>query len=272
MISFPNAKINLGLNVIEKRTDGFHNIESVFYPIKWCDVLEIIPSETFKFQSTGLPIPGNPNSNLIIKAFNVLRENGYLTDKQQVSIFLHKILPMGAGIGGGSADGAFALNLINDIFELNLPINTLQNFAAQLGSDCPFFIQNKPMFCFGKGTEFEDIALNLKWKYVVLVNPQIHISTAEAYAGVTPQKPKIALKEIIKSPISDWKNVLVNDFEASILKNHPKIAQIKNKLYDIGAQYASMTGSGSTVYGIFEEEVLELNSQFLDCFCWQGNL
>jgi 4-diphosphocytidyl-2-C-methyl-D-erythritol kinase len=271
MITFPNAKINLGLNIIEKRSDGFHNIESVFYPIAWADVLEIIPGETFSFASSGLAIPGNQDGNLVIRAFEILKKEGFLIDKN-VAIHLHKILPMGAGVGGGSADGAFALKMLNEIFELNLSTETLQNLASQMGSDCPFFIENTPKFCYGKGTEFEDIALDLKGKHILLVNPQIHVSTAEAYAGIVPQKPNVSLKEILKSPVSDWKGVLVNDFEKTILINHPKIAQVKNQLYDMGAQYASMTGSGSTVFGIFEgEETLEVQS-FVNYIFWKGIL
>jgi 4-diphosphocytidyl-2-C-methyl-D-erythritol kinase len=268
MVTFPNAKINLGLNIIEKRSDGFHNIESVFYPIKWCDALEMIKSDTFSFTSSGLEIPGNQESNLIVKAYNLLKNEGIL--KQSVSIHLHKVLPMGAGIGGGSADGAFTLRMLNEIFELNLSVSQLQNFAAQLGSDCPFFIENQPKFCFGKGTEFEQVDLDLSGKYLVLVNPEIHISTAEAYSGINPKMPEVSIKEIISKPISEWKGILKNDFEENIILNHPKIGNVKEELYKIGAIYASMTGSGSTVFGIFEKEVLDLETKFKDCLIWQG--
>lgn len=279
MLSFPNAKINLGLNVVEKRSDGFHNIESVFYPVGWCDALEIIKATNFSFSSTGLEIPGNLKNNLIIKAFDLLHElitiqtkknSGKKNTKSQIAIHLHKVLPIGAGIGGGSADGAFALKMINEIFELELNIEQLQDFASRLGSDCPFFIENTPKFCFEKGNKFEEIELSLQGKYILLVNPQIHISTAEAYSGVLPKKPLISIQEILKSPISEWKGVLINDFEEEIIKNHPKIGQIKSHLYDLGASYASMTGSGSTVFGIFDKEVEPVEKYFKDCILWQG--
>ncbi len=279
MLTFPNAKINLGLNILEKRSDGFHNIESVFYPIGWCDALEIIKATDFSFSTTGLEIPGNSKNNLIIKAFDLLydliaiqeAENGFKKNtKSQIAIHLHKVLPMGAGIGGGSADGAFALKMINEIFALGLDTKQLQHFASRLGSDCPFFIENTPKFCFEKGNKFEEIELNLKGKYILLINPQIHISTAEAYAGVMPKKPLISIQEITKSPIKQWKGVLTNDFEENILKNHLKIARIKNDLYDLGASYASMTGSGSTVFGIFDKEVEPVEKYFKDCILWQG--
>ncbi|MCP9748557.1 4-(cytidine 5'-diphospho)-2-C-methyl-D-erythritol kinase [Lacihabitans sp. CS3-21] len=269
MVSFPNAKINLGLNIIEKRSDGYHNIESVFYPVAWCDALEMVKSDSFSFNSSGLLIPGNQENNLILKAFRILENEGFIVGKS-VSIQLHKVLPMGAGIGGGSADGAFALKMLNELFELNLTINQLEKFSEQLGSDCPFFIENKPKFCFGKGTEFEEINLNLKGKQIILVNPQIHISTAEAYAGVKPSMPVVGIKEIIASPLNDWANVLKNDFEKKIIENHPKIGVVKELLYKLGANYASMTGSGSTVFGIFESAENFPIDIFNDCICWQG--
>ncbi|MCP9753842.1 4-(cytidine 5'-diphospho)-2-C-methyl-D-erythritol kinase [Lacihabitans sp. CCS-44] len=269
MVSFPNAKINLGLNIIEKRTDGYHNIESVFYPVAWCDALEIIKSDSFSFHSSGLKIPGNQENNLIVRAHTLLQNEGFLKGSQ-VNIHLHKVLPMGAGIGGGSADGAFALKMFNEIFELNLSSNRLENLAESLGSDCPFFIENKPKFCFGKGAEFEELAFSLKGKKVVLINPQIHISTAEAYAGVKPQKPEISVKDILSEPITVWKNFLKNDFEEKIIENHPKIGEIKANLYEKGALYASMTGSGSTVFGIFDESIDLINTDFEDCVCWSG--
>jgi 4-diphosphocytidyl-2-C-methyl-D-erythritol kinase len=269
MVSFPNAKINLGLNIIEKRSDGYHNIESVFYPVTWCDALEMVKSDSFSYNSSGLVIPGNQENNLILKAFRILQNEGFIVEKS-VNIHLHKILPMGAGIGGGSADGAFALKMLNELFELNLTINQLEKFAEQLGSDCPFFIENKPKFCFGKGTEFEEIDLDLKGKQIVLVNPQIHISTAEAYAGVKPCRPDVSLKEIISSPITDWQDVLKNDFEKKIIENHPKIGVVKDLLYKLGANYASMTGSGSTVFGIFDQPIDNLEKEFYSSLCWQG--
>ena len=270
MLTFPNAKINIGLNITEKRSDGFHNIESVFYPVEWCDALEIIlnknPDATnVVFQSSGLAIPGNESTNLCLKAWNLLQDRINIPPM----IHLHKVIPMGAGLGGGSADGAFTLKMLNEVYELKLSNDELKDFARKLGSDCAFFIENRPVFCFNKGDEFEDFTLNLKGKFVVLVNPDIHISTAEAYSGVSPKKPHIALKTALSQPISEWKKIVKNDFEEKLLLKYPTIAEVKETLYQSGAVYASMTGSGSTVYGIFEEES-DLKSSFPSFAIWQG--
>lgn len=271
MLTFPNAKINIGLNIVEKRPDGFHNIESVFYPVNWCDALEIVPSEQFHFQSSGLPIPGDTNNNLCIKAYHLLNNSQSKMAQKAAHFHLHKIIPMGAGLGGGSADGAFALKILNEIFELGLSKAELQSYARLLGSDCAFFIENRPVFCFNKGDEFEEISLNLKGKFIVLVNPAIHISTAEAYAGVKPRKAEISLKEALKLPLNKWEGLIKNDFEENLLWKYPTIAATKKTLYKQGALYASMTGSGSTVYGIFETEK-DLKVQFPDFALWQGYL
>lgn len=269
MLTFPNAKINIGLNIIEKRADGFHNIESVFYPVEWCDVLEIIPSpeNKVKFQSTGLTIPGNESSNLCLKAWHLLQAQ--IT--QPPLIHLHKVIPMGAGLGGGSADGAFTLKMLNELYELKLSNEELKDFARKLGSDCAFFIENRPVLCFDKGDQFEDFTLDLKGKFVVLVNPDIHISTAEAYSGVTAKQPEISLKTALQQPISTWKEIIKNDFEEKLLLKYPTIAAVKTSLYQSGAIYASMTGSGSTVYGIFENEI-DLKNIFPNFAMWQGAL
>lgn len=253
MLVFPNAKINIGLNIIERRSDGFHNIESVFYPVRWRDGLEMIKAEHFEFRTTGLPIPGDENNNLIIKALRLIEATSGVAVTNSI-VHLHKVIPMGAGMGGGSADGAFALQLANDLFELNLTTVELQNMARQLGSDCAFFIENKPAFCFDRGDQFHETPLNLAGKQLVIVNPNIHISTAEAYAGVQPRKWQIGLKRAILQPIETWKENIKNDFEDSLLPKYPIIEEIKQQLYAYGAVYASMTGSGSTVYGIFNEK------------------
>ena len=270
MLTFPNAKINIGLNITEKRSDGFHNIESVFYPVEWCDALEIIPNQNpdaidAVFQSSGLAIPGNESSNLCLKAWNLLQERINVPPM----IHLHKVIPMGAGLGGGSADGAFTLKMLNEVYELKLSNDELKDFARKLGSDCAFFIENRPVFCYNKGDEFENFKLDLKGKFVVLVNPDIHISTAEAYSGVSPKKPEIALKMALSQPISEWKKIVKNDFEENLLLKYPTIAAVKATLYQAGAVYASMTGSGSTVYGIFEQES-DLRSSFPNFAMWQG--
>lgn len=252
MVNFPNAKINIGLNIIEKRSDGFHNIESCFYPVPCCDVLEILEAKEVSFKSTGLAIPGNNNDNLCLKAFYLLKADFAIPN---YSIHLHKAIPIGAGLGGGSADAAFILKLINEKASLNLSESQLEHYARKLGSDCAFFIQNKPKYCFGKGDEFEGIQLDLTGKYLVLVNPQIHISTAEAYGGIKPKKPNTNLKEALNLPIGDWKKVIKNDFEISLFPKYPVLEKIKHEFYNLGAIYASMTGSGSTVYGLFETEI-----------------
>lgn len=254
MIAFPNAKINIGLNIIEKRKDGFHNIESIFYPIfDLVDILEIIELKTKsspQFSSSGISIPGEASFNLCLKAYNLLKEE---YDIPIVAIHLHKIIPIGAGLGGGSADAAFTLKLLNDLFKLNLSDEILIEYARKLGSDCAFFIKNKPLYAFGKGDEFEDINLNLSTYKIKIEYPSIHIGTAEAYKGIKPFKSKLQLKEIINQPINSWKKSIKNDFESSIFLNYPEIEQLKLKFYEEGAVYTSMTGSGSAVYGIFKK-------------------
>ncbi len=268
MIVFPNAKINIGLYITEKRTDGFHNISSVFYPVAWADALEAVPASTFQFGSTGLSIPGNKDNNLTVKAFNLLKP---LIGVRNAHIHLHKVIPMGAGLGGGSADGAFALQLFNQLFELNLSNAFLCEQAALLGSDCPFFIENKPRYCFDRGTSFEDINLDLSRFYLVLVNPEIHIGTAEAYGSVVPKIPEQDLRDIIKLPINSWKDYITNDFEKPALNKYPVLNEIKSELYKQGALYAAMTGSGSTLFGIFEKPTL-LKNHFAQYIVWEGKM
>lgn len=252
MLKFPNAKINLGLNITSKREDGYHDIESCFYPIPLMDALEIIPSEKLSFDTTGLKIPGNSNDNLVLKAYKLLNADFDLTT---VEIILHKNIPMGAGMGGGSADGAFMLTLLNDYFELNISTQELEQYALKLGSDCPFFIENKPKLVSGRGEIFENTKLDLSGYYLALVYPDIHISTGVAYSGVKPQKPEISVNEILENyPIEKWKGLLKNDFEKGIFEKYPQLNEIKNNLYKNGALYASMTGSGSTVFGIFNKQ------------------
>ncbi len=252
MITFPNAKINLGLNIISKREDGYHNIESCFYPIPWHDSLEVIEAASFAFHSYGLDIPGDTSSNLCVKAFELLKADHKIPS---VEIHLIKNIPMGAGLGGGSADGAFTLKMLDELFELGLTEDQLEAYSLQLGSDCPFFIKNKPVIASGRGEHLKPIDLNLSGHHLAIHNPGIHVSTKEAYAGVTPQSPAQSILDLIQKPMSEWKDAMVNDFEASIFPNHPTIAQLKQEMYNAGAIYASMTGSGSTVFGIFEEKV-----------------
>ena len=248
MITFPNAKINLGLNIVSKREDGYHNIESCFYPIPWYDCLEIIEAASFSFQSYGLDIPGNTDSNLCVKAYELIRADHNIPP---VAIHLLKSIPMGAGLGGGSADGAFTLKMLNDLFELKLSNAELETYALELGSDCPFFINNQPAIAKGRGEVLDLLELDLSGYHLSIHNPGIHISTKEAYSGVSPNVPEQRIANLIQEPVSEWKKKLKNDFEASIFPNHPKIEHLKQAMYDAGAIYASMTGSGSTVFGVF---------------------
>ncbi|MBL0049159.1 MAG: 4-(cytidine 5'-diphospho)-2-C-methyl-D-erythritol kinase [Bacteroidetes bacterium] len=273
MIVFPNAKINLGLNIVEKRSDGFHNIETVFYPIGLSDVLEVLEykgksKKQVQFKSTGIPIPGKGSENLCVKAYHLLAKQ---YDLPPIKIHLHKIIPIGAGLGGGSADAAFFLKALNTVFELNLSFGELHHYARQLGSDCSFFISNQPVFAEGKGDEMEHINVNLKDKYLVLIKPPIHISTKEAYANVKPQKPAQSLEKLILKPINTWKNAVHNQFEDSVFPQFPEVKVIKEKLYAAGAEYAAMSGSGSAVYGLFNAQV-DLQKQFKSCFVWQEML
>jgi 4-diphosphocytidyl-2-C-methyl-D-erythritol kinase len=269
MIAFPNAKINIGLNILNKREDGYHNIESIFYPVGWRDALEVTKASQFELKATGLIINGKLESNLIYKAYELLKS--HIPKSQNFCFHLHKVIPMGAGLGGGSSDGAFALKLIKDFFNLNLPLKTLEALAEKLGSDCPFFIQNKPVFSHDRGIKFEPISLDLSSYYVVIINPNIHIGTAEAYSLIQPKKTNLLLKESILKPIEDWKELIVNDFEAPLMLKYPLLSILKSKLYEMGAIYASMTGSGSSMYGIFNKEI-ELNQTFTEFTVWQGKL
>tara|TARA_B100000809_G_scaffold266808_1_gene331808 strand:+ start:3552 stop:4310 length:759 start_codon:yes stop_codon:yes gene_type:complete len=251
MLVFPNAKINIGLCVVEKRADGFHNIESIFYPVSdLFDVLEVVESKELSFTSSGIEIPGTSESNLCIQAFELVKSD---FDIPFVTIHLHKVIPIGAGLGGGSADAAFMLKALNDLFNLNLTVDQLVNYAQKLGSDCAFFIENKPVYAFNKGDEFECVDLDLRSYQLKIEYPNIHIGTREAYSGIVPLSSKQSLKDIISKPIEDWKTLVENDFEKSVFPSHPSIENLKNKMYSDGAIFASMTGSGSAIFGLFEK-------------------
>lgn len=267
MISFPNAKINIGLAITKKREDGYHNIASCFYPIDWTDILEIIPSDTLSFSSSGIDIPGEESGNLCLKAYHILKED---FDIPPVKIHLHKVIPIGAGLGGGSADGAYALVMLNNLFDLEISTEKLEEYALQLGSDCPFFVTNKAVWVTGRGETFSTMDLSLEGKWILMVNPNIHISTKEAYSGVVPMELEDDLKRIIEDDIANWKEKVTNDFEQGIFKKYLAIKEIKEKLYAEGAIYASMTGSGSTLYGIFDSQPVEAN--FSEFTTWSGEL
>ena len=252
MLVFPNAKINIGLCVVEKRADGFHNIESIFYPVfDLFDVLEVVESKELSFTSSGIEIPGSSTSNLCVQAFQLVKSD---FDIPFVTIHLHKVIPIGAGLGGGSADAAFMLKALNELFKLNLTVDQLINYARELGSDCAFFIENKPVYAFNKGDEFENIELDLTPYQLKIEYPNIHIGTKEAYSGIVPLSSKQCLKDIISKPIEEWKTLLENDFEKSVFPSHPSIENVKKKMYADGAVFASMTGSGSAVFGLFKNK------------------
>ena len=271
MITFPNAKINLGLNIVEKRPDGYHNLETIFYPIALQDILEITPrksdaTEKYTLTMYDAPFDGNIDDNLVIKAYNALAAEHTLPP---LDFFLYKKIPTGAGLGGGSADAAFALKMINDIAALSLCDEELEKYAARIGADCAFFVRNKPAFATGIGNILTPAEVSLAGYTLVLVKPEIHISTKDAYAQVTPAQPSISIKEIVKRPIAEWRTQLVNDFEKSVFAKYPEVEAIKEKLYETGAEYASMSGSGSAFFGIFKEapDKARVEELFADCFC-----
>ena len=255
MITFPNAKINLGLNIIEKRPDGYHNLETVFYPVPVEDALEVNilheSTQKFRLHQAGLDIAGEAENNLVVKAYKLLDERFNLPP---VDIHLFKHIPSGAGLGGGSSDAAYMLKLLNEKFNLELSDENLEEYAARLGADCAFFIRNAPTYAEGIGNIFSPISLSLKGYQIVLVKPDIFVSTRDAFAQIKPHRQEIPLKEVIKQPIEEWKERMVNDFEESVFPQFPAIKEIKEKLYEAGAIYAAMTGSGSSVFGLFKPE------------------
>ena len=261
MVTFPHAKINLGLQVIEKRHDGYHNIISCFYPIGWCDVLEAIPAREFTFTTTGLDIPGSAQDNLCVRAYELLKHHHQIPP---VQAHLHKAIPIGAGLGGGSSDASFMLRLLCELFDLNLPLAQLQEYAAQLGSDCPFFLEDSAKLVQGKGDELSSIDVSLPEGYLLVVCPDLKVSTAEAYSQLVPQTPQCPLADLLQShsPV-DWQQ-LSNDFEPSVFAQFPKIAELKDTLYQLGASYASMSGSGASVFGFFAQkpDLSQIPSQY----------
>lgn len=250
MITFPNAKINLGLHVTAKRPDGFHEIVTVFYPIPWRDALEVVPAEEPSMQVQGLTIEGPVTDNLVWKAYQLLQEQYSLSP---VSMHLLKQIPFGAGLGGGSADAAFALQLLNEYANLQLSADALKAYAATLGSDCPFFIDNKPALGEGRGEILSPITIDLAGYHLVVLFPGIAVPTGWAYSQITPALPPIPLEEVMQMPIDQWEIYLTNDFEGPVFAAHPTLEIIKLNLYEKGAVYAAMSGSGSAMYGLFTE-------------------
>ena len=274
MITFPNAKINLGLNIVEKRPDGYHNLETIFYPINLQDALEVTRRENndkeYTLHISGSPLEGEPEDNLVVKAYKLLKKDypGLLP----VDIHMYKHIPAGAGLCGGSSDAACMIKLLNDKFSLGLSTERMEEYAVKLGADCAFFIRNKPVFATGIGNLFEPVELSLKGYHIILIKPDIFVSTRDAFAEIKPVRPAVSLKEIVKQPMETWKNSMKNDFEDSVFKKFPEIAAIKDELYDLGAVYAAMSGSGSSVYGIFKAPIENVEDKFCGCFCRQRAL
>lgn len=254
MIAFANAKINLGLYITTKRPDGYHSIESILLPISLSDVIEVVPSlqPGISFETEGIAVDGNAENNLCVKAYNLLKEEFGIPG---VEVFLLKNIPIGAGLGGGSSDAAFTLKSLNSLFELNLSPDELKVRAAMLGSDCPFFIDNKSAFVSGRGEVMEVVETGIDGMPIVVVHPGIHISTVEAYRNIHPQAAPHNLKELLKQPIDEWQRHVRNDFEPFMIDRFPEIGFIKSELIEAGATYAAMSGSGSAVYGIFNSHV-----------------
>lgn len=268
MIAFPNAKINLGLDITDRRPDGYHNLVTVFYPVAWRDIIEIVPSasgaDTLNVSGRGCDCP--PEKNLVMKAVRTLRS---ICDIPPVDIYLSKVIPDGAGLGGGSSDAAFTLRMLRDMYNSGLSDDTLAEVASGIGADCPFFIYNRPMGATGIGNRLEPIEIPaLRDKWIAVVKPPVSVSTKEAYAAVRPAAPTIDLREIVScEPLSRWQGVVKNDFEPSVFPAFPIIAEVKQRLYDLGAVYASMSGSGASVFAIFDNDSLSdtLRSEFSGC-------
>lgn len=273
MITFPGCKINLGLNITQKLSNGYHALESIFVPVSLSDILEIIENQASaktQFNYSGLTISGGTANNLVKKAYDLLARHYQIPSLQ---VHLHKIVPMGAGLGGGSANASAMLNMLNELFKLSIKQHQLIDYARSLGADCPFFILNQPALVTGIGENIKPIDPGLKGKKILLVFPDIHINTSEAFQNIKPEKPAESLESIIRDyPIGEWKNHIKNDFEYYVFKSHPEIARIKESLYEMGAVYASLSGSGSAIYGIFNGISEVLSDDIKKYFTYWGGL
>ena len=274
MIAFPNIKINLGLSITEKRPDGYHNLETVFYPVALEDALEIRTSpdtdRKFTLYQHGMEIAGKPEDNLAVKAYLLMDKEFHLPP---VEIHLYKHIPSGAGLGGGSSDAAFMLKLLNNHYQLGVSEEQLEVYAATLGADCAFFIKNRPTFAEGIGNIFSPVELSLSGYQIMIIKPNVFVSTREAFAQIKPHRQEMPLKEIVKRPVEKWKEWMMNDFEESVFPQFPAIREIKEDLYKQGAIYASMTGSGSSVFGLFEPSAILPSNTFGEkTFIYRGIL
>lgn len=266
MITFPNAKINIGLDVLSKRSDGYHNIESLFYPIPLQDALEIIPSNgALEYSTSGIALECDSEDNLVVKAFRLMQDKYHLPN---VKIHLHKHIPFGAGLGGGSADAAFTLKMLNDMFELNVTDQKLIEYAALLGADCAFFIKNTPQIASGIGDVLMGSVIKLDGKFLLLVKPDLEVPTVNAYKFIQAALPEVSLKDNLILPMRDWKKSIKNDFEPSVFRQYPSLSDLKDKMYELGATYAAMSGSGSSIFGIFDEKP-QHNAIFTSHFCFE---
>ena len=251
MIVFPNAKINIGLHVVSRRPDGYHNLETLFYPVvQLADALEMAEANETRISFSGLPVEGPPEENLVLKAFRLLKNEFNLP---AVQFHLHKVIPTGAGLGGGSSDAAFTLKMVNLFFQLGLNKEQLKKFATKLGADCPFFIENQPAFATGIGDRLSPVKIDLSDYRIVILKPDVSVNTAAAYKNIVPSKPGFQLERLSQLPVAEWKELVLNDFERSVFPRFPEIEKWKEKLFELGAEYASMSGSGSAVFGLFRQ-------------------
>lgn len=292
MITYPNAKINLGLNVTERRSDGYHNLETVFYPIPLCDVLrveaetdriaphaaDVFPegcpvctheADDYTLHTGGINIDCPPEKNLIIKVLRNIRQDFSIP---RIHIYMYKRVPSGAGLGGGSSDAAFMMKLLNEQFMLGLTEDEMETRITPLGADCAFFVRNRPTLATGIGNIFTPVSLSLTGWHLVLVKPDVFVSTKEAYAQIRPHRPDTSVAELVARPVETWRDTLVNDFEKGIFALHPEIAAVKQRLYDLGAVYAAMSGSGSSVFGLFQVPLPAVGELFPGSFCNQYTL
>ncbi len=255
MLLFPNAKINIGLDIIARRPDGYHDISTVMIPVKWCDILEVVPASGTgtTLSVTGRSVGCEPEKNLVMKAYRALSARIPIPP---VDIFLHKVIPDGAGLGGGSADAAFTLRALDSMFSLSMSRHELASIAATIGADCPFFIYDTPMLCEGIGDRLTPVMLDLSGLWILIVKPPVSVPTAKAYAGTTPRVPLHNLSETIQRPVAQWTGLVKNDFEPSVFASYPDIADMKKRIEALGAVYTAMSGSGASVYGIFNRDIL----------------
>ena len=270
MISYSPCKLNIGLEIISKRADGFHNLETVMYPVPLYDIIEIdsISVNQFEFTQSGILVNTDTTDNLVYKAWTLLNSEYHFGG---IKVHLHKQIPMGAGLGGGSANAATMIKMLNQLFNLSISNEEMEQKAAQLGSDCPFFIRNTPVFAYNTGTDFLDLALNLSTYHLVIIKPDVSVSTQQAYSGIKPKKANINLQTLSELSIDEWQDKVVNQFENHIFSQLPELEKIKEKLYNYGAVYSAMSGSGSAIYGLFKSEPNKLNFDE-SYFVWQGKL